>query len=142
MKNKLVSLLLIVALLASTSPVNARPRRPYRPNLKDFQREVQRIGGDNLVAYWPLDDKSGTTVRDIGPNAEALDITSTTLGQNGPPGLGRSHYFDGLNDVDSQHVYDDEQGNLSFVADGGSAEFRDDGQDFGDWATTPVDTAI
>ncbi len=117
-----------------------RKRRPW--NLQEFQRELQRIGGDNLVAYWPLDDQSGTTARDIGPNAEVLDITGTTLGQNGPPQLGRSHYFDGINDVDSQHVYDDEQGNLTFVADGGTAEFRDDGQDFGPWATTPVATVV
>ncbi len=85
-----------------------RERRPW--NLQEFQRELLRIGGDNLVAYWPLDDKSGTTARDIGPNAEVLDITGTTLGQNGPPQLGRSHYFDGINDVDSQHVYEDETG--------------------------------
>ncbi len=85
-----------------------RERRPW--NLQEFQRELFRIGGSNLVAYWPLDDQSGTTARDIGPNAEELDITGTTLGQNGPPQLGRSHSFDGINDVDSQHVYEDETG--------------------------------
>ncbi len=79
-------------------------------DLQAFQRELQRIGGDNLVAYWPLDDVSGTTARDIGPNAEVLDITGTTLGQNGPPQLGRSHGFDGINDVLSQHPFEDETG--------------------------------
>lgn len=50
--------------------------------------------------------------------------------------------YDGLDDFLKQKVYDTtEQGNLTFVADGGSAEFRDDGQDFGDWATTPAATA-
>jgi len=142
MKKRLLSLLLIVAILACTVPVNADRRWPYRPNLKDFQRELQRIGGDNLVAYWPLDDKSGTTARDIGPNAEVLDITGTTLGQKGPPQLGRSHYFDGINDVDSQHAYDDETGSswgptvhgLSLA--NGSAFARVEGVDLSTFAGT------
>lgn len=110
MKNKLLSLLLIVALLACTVPVNAGRRGPYRPNLKDFQRELQRIGGSNLVAYWPIDDVSGTEFRDLGPNNEPLTITGVTLDQRGPPQLGKSGLWDGINDVGSQKVYEDETG--------------------------------
>ena len=112
-KRKLLGLILAtVVLFIATVPVQAFPPGPMRGpwSRQAFQRELLRIGGDNLVAYWPLDDQSGTTARDIGPNAEVLDITGTTLGQDGPPALGRSHYFDGINDVDSQHVYEDETG--------------------------------
>lgn len=281
MRNKLVAFLLIVALLACTAPVNAGRRGPYRPNLKDFQRELQIIGGDNLIGYWPLDDTSGVRARDLlerlGPElvtngdfsawsggdavgwdeyrgdtaeetievhggassckftvtggesngaiasnpsttkgklyrlsawlkmgdcthmifkdlttnvstgnvtpgvyteyvlyvtsessivpivyiygdgthayiddvsvrevtrGEYLDITGTTLGQKGPPGLGRSHYFDGLTDYNSAHVYLDETGanwgpdvhGISLVD--GNAFVRTDGVDLSPFAGT------
>ena len=89
-------------------PLKRRRVNPY--DLAAYRRELLRIGGANLVAYWPLDDASGVTARDLGPNNEPLTITGCTLGQAGPPQLGRSHYFDGINDVDSQYVYDDQTG--------------------------------
>lgn len=123
-------------------PISIGTRRLRAPwNKAAFVRELLRIGGSNLVAYWPLDDASGVVARDMGPDNEPLTITGCALGQAGPPQLGRSHYFDGVNNVDSQKVYDTQQGALTFVADGGSAEFRDAGQDFSAWATTPVATA-
>ena len=102
-----------------------------------FRRELLRVGGDNLVGYWPLDDQGGTTARDIGPNVEDLDITGTTLGQKGPPGLGRSHYFDGVNDYNSAHEYDSEQGTVTYNGN----NLDDDAQDFNDWKTTSGNAA-
>ncbi len=109
-------------------------------SLQEFRRELLRIGGDNLVAYWPLFDLSGVLAEDIGPNNEPLDIVGTTLGQKGLPQLGRSHYFDGINDVDGQHVYEDETGSswgptvhgLSLV--NGNAFMRTQGVDLNPFA--------
>lgn len=122
-----------------------RKRRPW--NLQEFQRELQRIAGDNLVTYWPIDDISGTEFRDLGPNNEPLAITGVTLDQKGPPQLGKSGLWDGINDVGSQKVYEDETGaswgptvhGLS-LADG-VAFIRTEGVDLspfaGDGSTTP-----
>ena len=274
-RRKLLALFLVLAvLLTAVIPVQAFPPGPMRGpwSRQAFQRELLRIGGDNLVAYWPLDDQSGTRARDLlerlgaelvtngtfdsdltgwtqsnletfewlsgemhivetgtnfssayqnsvftkgklykisfkltknsganlivqeGDNTtiftytssteqtlyyvsrvggairfklsgaaadwlvddvsvkevtrgEYLDIIGTTLGQNGPPQLGRSHYFDGINDVDSQHPYEDETGASwgptvhGFSLVDGNAFLRVEGVDLstfaGDGSTTP-----
>ena len=48
----------------------------------------------------------------------------------------KNRTFDGTADFMTQEVFDTNQGAMTFIADGGTAEFRDAGQNFADWETT------
>jgi len=49
------------------------------------------------IAFWPLNELSGSVAHDWSGNGLHGSITGCTLGQSGPGGLG-AFYFDGVND--------------------------------------------
>lgn len=78
------------------------------------------------------------TWEDLTPAGNDTDLTGVSAPAIGADG---SRTFDGANDYFVQKTYDTQQGALTFVADAGSAEFRDAGQDFSAWETTSGNAA-
>jgi Concanavalin A-like lectin/glucanases superfamily len=62
------------------------PAIVVRPRYDVYGTTIVRETG--LVAYWPLDEVSGTTARDILGNFDGTYVNSPSLGQGGIPGAG------------------------------------------------------
>lgn len=96
---------------------------------------------DGLVAYYgssPRGHNSDASVwEDLTEqfSKSALDMSQPTAGNQ--PVISSTGRAFTTNDFVFLDEIDDEQGAMTFIADGGSAEFRDAGQDFSDWETAP-----
>lgn len=86
-----------------------------------------------LTATW--DDLSGYSI-----SGQDNDMKQATAANQPSVNAGSNRDFGG-DDYMHQEIFDTNQGNMTFVADGGTAEFRDDGQDFSDWETATGNAA-
>lgn len=69
----------------------------YPIKYKELQGFISRI--PSLVAYWPLNDVSGTVARNYAPQTiNTLNGTIDGCAVNQPGQTGLSYYFDGTND--------------------------------------------
>lgn len=100
--------------------------------------DVVLFAVQNNVFGRDLGGSSASVLKDhSGNNNSGNDnnLTQDTV-DNQPTVSDNYRTFDGTNDYMHQKVYDTNQGAMTFIADGGSAEFRDAGQDFSDYETT------
>lgn len=62
-----------------------------------YQTQVKNIFGASLIGYWPLDDQSGTTARDVSGYGHNGAYSNITLGQDGIGDGSASASFNGTN---------------------------------------------
>lgn len=65
-----------------------------------YQAKVLTLFEDDLIAYWPLNETSGTTANDVSGNGRHGTYSGVTLDQVDGPGetMGRAGLWDGIND--------------------------------------------
>ena len=111
------------------------------PNEYVYRTTAAAYGVDaNTVGIWDSANRSFPGDVATWEDVNGLnDLVQDTGGAQPVDGLAKE--FDGGTDFFQQKEEDSEQGAMTFIADGGSAEFRDAGQDFADWETTSGDAA-
>lgn len=108
------------------------------PAFCDWFWRTYHVDPTGLIAHFDMTRGRGGDVQTWPDRENGNDLEQTAAGNQTSIITAQGklcRHFDG-SDFMAQSVYDTEQGNLTFVADGGSAEFRDDAQDFSDWETT------
>jgi hypothetical protein len=67
---------------------------------KTYARKIKRLFGSSLIAYWPLNETSGTVAYDVSGNARNGAYTGVDLANAAAPAKigGMAPYFDGTND--------------------------------------------
>lgn len=63
-----------------------------------YAQKVLNISPANLIAYWPLNEASGTTITDRSGNGRNGTYTGVDLGQTGIGDGGTAPFFDATND--------------------------------------------
>lgn len=75
-------------------------RRILMGGRKSYEKKIKGIFGSSLVAYWPLDETSGTVAYDRSGNGRNGAYTAVDLANTAAPAKmgGMAPYFDGTND--------------------------------------------
>ena len=93
---------------------------------------------DSCILYWNQGDArmygDGSFMTDGSGGGNHLE--QALVGASQPVENATYLHWDGTDDFMSQEVLDSNQGAMTFVADAGTAEFRDAGQAFAEWETT------
>ncbi len=65
---------------------------------RNYFQKVLATESSNLIAYWPLNEKTGSTANDVSGNARHGSYTGVTLGSTGIGDGFDCPFFDGAND--------------------------------------------
>ena len=114
-----------------------RIRRGLFPSGAAYSKRIQEFSG-NLVAHWPLNERSGTVAYDLSGNGNDGAITGATLGQAGIGDGLTSQGFDGATSfIDISAIASDLMLNGGFeTAGAGDPDF------WADWLESAGDGAL
>lgn len=80
-------------------PTLAQTIFPTMMTRRGYSQLVKGVFGSSLIAYWPLNEASGTVVYDISGNGFNGTYNGPTLAQSAPPMGGKAPSWDGNNDI-------------------------------------------